>query len=271
MRVFSSRLPLPELVDQLNRFDPAVLSGFVSMLTALAAEQEAGRLRIRPALLIPGGETLTVHVTQRLATAFGAEVRAVYAATECSFLAIGCAHGWYHINSDWARLEPVDTEHQPVPPGELSHTALLSNLANRVQPILRYDLGDSILLRPDPCPCGCVLPAVQVQGRAADLLVFHTDRGEPVAVSPMLFGTVLDRIPGIGQFQLVQTAPATLRVRLRPVEGAGADPVWHTVRDEITRLATEHGLPDIVLERADEAPRREAGGKFRRIIPLIQA
>jgi hypothetical protein len=33
------------------------------MLTALAAEQEAGRLRIRPAVLIPGGETLTVVST----------------------------------------------------------------------------------------------------------------------------------------------------------------------------------------------------------------
>jgi pimeloyl-ACP methyl ester carboxylesterase/phenylacetate-coenzyme A ligase PaaK-like adenylate-forming protein len=272
MRVFSIRQPLPELVDELNQFNSAILSGFLGMLTVLAGEQEAGRLRIHPALVIPGGETLTADLRRRLAAAFGARVRAAYAATECSFLAIGCPHGWYHVNSDWAVLEPVDADHRPTPPGELSHTALLSNLANQVQPVLRYDLGDSILLRPDPCPCGNMFPAVQVQGRAADLLTFSTAHGEPVTMSPILFGTLLDRLPSIGQFQLVQTAPSTLRVRLRTAACADGAPdqVWQTVRAEITHLLAEHKLADVTLERADEPPQQEPGGKFRRVIPLIK-
>ncbi|WP_020663736.1 coenzyme F390 synthetase [Amycolatopsis benzoatilytica] len=270
MRVFSVRQPLPELVDELNQFNPAVLSGFLGMLTALAAEQEAGRLRIRPAMVVPGGETLTEDLKGRLGAAFGAKVRAAYAATECGFLAIGCAHGWYHVNSDWAVLEPVDADHQPTPPGELSHTVLLSNLANRVQPILRYDLGDSVLLRPDPCRCGSVLPAVQVQGRTADLLTFPAAHGGPVTMSPMVFGTSLDRLAGIGQFQLVQTAPSTLRLRLRLLDGADADQVWHTVRGEVNHLLAEHKAADVTLERADEPPQQEPGGKFRRVIPLTK-
>ncbi|GIF45816.1 phenylacetate-coenzyme A ligase PaaK-like adenylate-forming protein [Asanoa ferruginea] len=270
MRVFSIRQPLPELVDELNRFNPAILSGFLGMLTVLAGEQEAGRLRIRPALVIPGGETLTMDLRRRLGAAFGAKVRAAYAATECSFLAIGCAHGWYHVNSDWAIVEPVDADHRPTPPGTLSHTVLLSNLVNQVQPFLRYDLGDSVLLRPDPCPCGNVFPAIQVQGRAADLLTFPTDHGEPVTMSPMLFGTLLDRLPDIRQFQLVQTAPATLRVRLKSAGGADPDQVWQTVRGEIAHLFTEQKIADIALERADEPPQQEPGGKFRRIIPLTK-
>jgi phenylacetate-CoA ligase len=270
MRVFSIRQPLPELVDELNRFNPAVLSGFLGMLTALAGEQEAGRLRIAPALVIPGGETLTMDLRRRLAAAFGAKVRAAYAATECSFLAIGCADGWYHVNSDWAILEPVDADHQPTPPGELSHTALLSNLANRIQPFLRYDLGDSILLRRDPCRCGSVFPAVQVQGRAADLLTFPTANGEPLTMSPMVFGTSLDRLPGVGQFQLVQTAPSILRLRLRPAHGAGADQVWQTVRGEISQLLAEHKVAAVTVELADEPPQQEPGGKLRRVIPLTK-
>ncbi|PKW18187.1 phenylacetate--CoA ligase family protein [Saccharopolyspora spinosa] len=267
LRFCSIHQPLSELVDELNRFNPAVLSGFLGMLTLLAGEQEAGRLRIRPALVIPGGETLTTDLRERLATAFGAKVRAAYAATECSFLSMGCAHGWYHVSSDWAVLEPVDADYRPTPPGEMSHTVLLSNLANRVQPFLRYDLGDSILLRPDPCPCGSVFPAIQVQGRAADLLTFPAEDGELVTMSPMLFGTALDRVTGIGQYQVVQTAPSTLRVRLRPADSADAEQVWQTVRGEITHLLKEHEVADVTLERADEAPKREPGGKFRRIIP----
>jgi phenylacetate-CoA ligase len=267
MRVFSINQPMAELVDELNRYDPASLTGFVGMLTLLAGEQEAGRLRIHPAAVVPGGETLTPDARERIATAFQAKVRASYASTECGFLSFGCAHGWYHVNSDWAVLEPVDADHRPVPPGQHSHTVLISNLANRVQPILRYDLGDSVLLRPDPCPCGSPLPAIRVQGRIADLLTFPTDRGEHVSISPMAFGAVLD-VPGIEQFQLVQTAPTILRVRLRPADGADTDRVWQTVRDKVTHLLTEHKVGDVTLERAEEPPQQSPGGKYRRIIPL---
>ena len=98
-----------------------------------------------------------------------------YAATECPFLSVSCPDGWLHVNSDWVILEPVTADHQPVPAGELSDTVLITNLANRIQPILRYDLGDSVLQRLDPCPCGDPRPAIRVQGRAADLLTFPTD------------------------------------------------------------------------------------------------
>ncbi|MEU7856905.1 hypothetical protein [Nonomuraea sp. NPDC049141] len=270
MRTFSIHQPLPELTAELNRYNPAILVGFLSMITLLAGEQEAGRLRIHPVLIIVGGETSTAADLERLATAFGAKVRVAYAATECGFLSVGCRHGWYHVNSDWAVLEPVDADHRPVAPGELSHTVLLSNLVNRVQPILRYDLGDSVLLRPDPCPCGSPLPAIQVRGRAADMLTFPTGRGENVSISPMAFGTLLDRASGIEQFQIVQTAPTTLRVRLQPEEGADADRVWQAVRGEIAHLLTEHKVGDVTLEHAEEPPQQAPGGKYRRIIPLAK-
>ncbi|MCK2215944.1 hypothetical protein MF672_019395 [Actinomadura sp. ATCC 31491] len=264
MRVFSINQPLPDLVAQLNRYDPAGLTGFLSQLTLLAGEQEAGRLRLRPGMVIAGGETATPEALRRLATAFGAQARAAYAASECGFLSFGCAHGWYHVNSDWAVAEPVDAEHRPVPPGQPSHTVLVSNLANRVQPILRYDLGDSVLLRPDPCPCGSPFPAVRVQGRAADLLAFPGEGGEPVRLSPMMFGTLLDRLPGVEQYQIVQTGPAALLVRLRPAD----ERVWQVVRDALATLLAEHHAGDVALVRAEEAPQREPGGKFRRVVPL---
>ncbi|MEV0387993.1 hypothetical protein [Nonomuraea sp. NPDC050643] len=267
MRVFSIHQSMAELVEELNAYDPATLTGFVSTLTLLAGEQEAGRLRIRPAVVIPGGETLTPQARERIAAAFQARVRAAYAASECGFLTFGCARGWYHVNGDWAVLEPVDAAHRPVPPGEQSHTVLISNLANRVQPILRYDLGDGVLMRPDPCPCGSPLPAVRVQGRVAELLSFPSVRGGDVGIFPMAFGSVLD-VPGLQQYQLVQTAPATLRVRLRPADGADTDRVWQAVRGNLARLLGEHEAGGVRLERAEEPPQRSPGGKYRRIIPL---
>ncbi|MET9340694.1 hypothetical protein [Nonomuraea sp. NPDC003804] len=268
VREFSIHQPLPELAAQLNRYNPSSLTGFSSMLGLLAGEQEAGRLRIHPGMVIAGGEALTAENRARIAGAFHAQVRSAYAATECGFLAYGCAHNWLHVNSDWALLEPVDADLRPVPPGQPSQTVLLSNLANQVQPILRYNLGDNVLVRPDACPCGSPLPAVQVRGRAAEMLAFPTERGEPVGISPMAFGTLLDRVPGIQQFQLVQTAPTALRVRLRSADGADPERVWRTVHDEITQLLTAHKAGHVTLERSEEPPERSPGGKFRRVIPL---
>lgn len=272
LRVFSIKQPLPQLVEELTRYNPASLAGFLGMLTVLAGEQEAGRLRIRPAVVMPGGETMTAEVRARLATAFNAKVRAAYACGECGFLSYGCAEGWYHVNSDWAILEPVDADYRPVPPGELSHTVLLSNLANRVQPFLRYDLGDSVMVRPDPCPCGSPLPAIQVRGRAAEVLHFPTGDGEQVTVSPMAFwGSVLGKAPGIEQFQLVQSGPTALRVRLRPKAGADVDLAWRAVRDELSQVLAQCRAGDVSLELADEPPQQSTGGKFRRVIPLPNA
>ena len=85
-------------------------------------------------------------------------------------IAYACTEGWLHVNADWVLLEPVDAEHRPMPPGEPSHTVLLTNLANRVQPIIRYDLGDSVIAKPEPCACGSPLPAIRVEGRHDDVV-----------------------------------------------------------------------------------------------------
>ena len=90
----------------------------------------------------------------------------MFAASEFQAIAIECEQEWLHVNSDWVILEPVGVDHQPTPLGEPSHTVLLTNLANRVQPLIRYDLGDSVLARPDPCPCGNPLPAIRVLAAA---------------------------------------------------------------------------------------------------------
>lgn len=262
----SVHMPLPEMVAHLNEFRPTVLAPYASIAKLLAGEQEAGRLIIHPVLMVLAAEGLPISEYDRIAKVFDAQVETSYAATECMFFSYGCGERWLHVNSDWAVLEPVDADYQPVPPGEQSHTVLLSNLANRVQPILRYDLGDSILLRPDPCPCGNPLPAIRVRGRSADVLTFPTERGEQVTIPPLALE--VDNVPGVELFQIVQTTPTNLRARLRPASGADPEQVWQAVRGEITRLLSAHNLDHVTVERAEEPPEQSPGGKYRTVIPL---
>ena len=267
-RALSVHTPLPELVAELNQFQPLILTSYGTVTKLLAGEQEASRLHIKPVLILLAAEGLAPNEYDRIARVFNSKVANSYAASECQFMSSNCKYGWLHVNSDWVVLEPVDADYRPVPPGVQSHTVLISNLANRVQPILRYDLGDSILQRPDPCPCGNPLPAIRVQGRAADMLIFSTDQGEQITMPPLLFGTSLYQIPGIEQFQAVQTTPTNLRVRLRLEAGADPEGVWQAVHARLTRLLTEHKLSHVTLERAEESPEQSPGGKYREVIPL---
>ena len=262
----SVHAPLSEMVAWLNEFRPAIVAPYASIGKLLAGEQEAGRLNIRPVLMALAAEGLPVGEYDRIAKVFGTKLGNSYAATECPFLSYGCGERWLHVNSDWAVLEPVDADCRPTPPGEQSHTVLLSNLANRVQPILRYDLGDSVVMRPDPCPCGNPLPAIRVRGRSADALSFPTPHGERVSIPPLALE--VDHAPGVELCQIVQTTPTSLRVRLRPAAGADPDRVWQAVRTEIARLLAEHRLEHVTVERAEEPPEQSRGGKYRTVIPL---
>ncbi|MEQ1871440.1 MAG: phenylacetate--CoA ligase family protein [Vicinamibacterales bacterium] len=266
VQVLSANAPLPTIVADLNRFRPALLAPYASLGALLAGEQAAGRLRISPALVVLSAEGLPAGGYDRIAKAFNAKVQYSYAATECTFLSANCEYGWLHVNSDWVVLEPVGVDYRPTPPGTLSHTVLISNLANRVQPILRYDLGDRILQRPDPCPCGNRLPAIRVEGRTADILTFSTGHGEQVSIPALMF-EVVDAM-GVELFQILQTMPVSLRVRLRPAAGADPDRVWQAVHSEITRVLAQHGLDHVTVERAEEPPAQSSGGKYRAIIPL---
>jgi phenylacetate-coenzyme A ligase PaaK-like adenylate-forming protein len=241
--------------------------GYATTLMRLAAEQENGRLRLRPILVIATAEGLSEDGYRRIERAFDTRVRNLYGCSEFAYPTVGCAQGWLHVNCDWVVLEPVDADGCPTPAGELSHTVLLTNLANRVQPILRYDLGDRAMWRPDPCLCGDPLPALRVQGRSSDVLTFAVG-GASLTVDPLALSSLVDRIPGIDRFQIVQTEPAALRVRLRVAVGSDAERVSEAVQAQLTRLLEDHRLGHVRVERADEPPAQTPGGKYRSVVPL---
>ena len=266
-RTFSVQQPLSALVDGLNAFDPAMITTYPSALTLLAEEQVAGRLRVRPTLVETAGESMADGARAEAAAAFGCTIHDVYGCTEFEMMAIDCAAGRLHVNSDWVVLEPVDAAMRPTPPGRPSHTVLLTNLADRLQPIIRYDLGDTVILAPDACPCGSPLPAIQVEGRRDDILRMPSGDGRIVAVVPLAIGAALEAAPGVHRGQIVQTGPATIRLRLEPEAGTDAEAVWTGALERLRAYLADQGLHGVELIRADEPPAQDPrSGKFRQVI-----
>ncbi|GGG51975.1 hypothetical protein GCM10011374_13380 [Kocuria dechangensis] len=266
-RWFSVLEPLPRLVAELNAFQPVLLGTYASALAVLAEEQEAGRLRIRPLVVASGGELLSAAVRRRAEAAFGAVVVESYSASEATPLALPCRRGVLHVNSDWFLLEPVDAAGRPVPPGRRSDSVLVTNLANRVQPVIRYELGDSVVLGADPCACGSPLPTIRVEGRTDEILRVAGDGGGEVVLLPMAVSTVVEETPGVLRHQVLQTGPAALAVRLEETPGADRDEVWSRVRARLGLFLREQGAGGVAVERAGEPPRPDPrSGKLRHVL-----
>ena len=263
---FSVLTPLPELVQKLNDFQPALFWAFASTLLLLAEEQEAGRLRIDPALILSGGEVLSPESRERIKKTFGCPVQDYYGAAEAAGVSYDCEYRWLHLNADWFVLEPVDENYEPVPPGEVSHTVLLTNLANRVQPIIRYDLGDRISLKPERCPCGSPLPALWVEGRRNELISFRREDGEVVKLPPRALSMVIDFTPGVYRCQAIKTSPAGLKIRIEGEAGADEERVSEEAIRRVRRYLSEQGLSAVGVEKDPERPAIDPKtGKFRHV------
>jgi phenylacetate-coenzyme A ligase PaaK-like adenylate-forming protein len=262
MRAISLWQPTARLVGELNACRPTVLATYPTAAEMLAEEQEAGRLHLHLREIWTGGEVLSEPTRLRVQRAFGCRVRSAYGASEFLPIAWECPHRRLHVNADWVVLEPVDRRGQPVPPGTRSHTVLLTNLANRLQPLIRYDLGDAVTIHADACACGSHFPSVQVEGRCDDSLRLPGRRGGEVVVVPLALETVLEERAGAHEFQIVQRPDGTLSVRL----GAQERSLSHRVRSALRRYfeLCEIGTVDIQIARGE--PTRDGSGKLRRVV-----
>jgi len=267
-RSFSILEPLPALVAALNAWDPAFVASYPTMLALLADERDAGRLAIAPSLLWSGGEHLSIAARARVERAFGCPVINEYGASECMCIAFGCRHGALHVNADWVLLEPVDRRYRPTPPGEPSDTVLVTNLANRVQPVIRYDLGDSVVLQPGPCGCGSPLPVIEVAGRREDVLLLADAAGRPVPLLPLALETVVEQATDAHPIQVVRVKDGrALRLRLPPLGWAERNDAWARVSTALRAWLDRHGLANVAIELdADDAALDHASGKLRRVV-----
>ena len=162
-------------------------------------------------------------------------------------------------------LENVDEHGRPVPDGERGARVLVTNLFNRVQPLIRLEVTDLVTLDPAECPCGRSLRRVRaIEGRADDVIWLPGD-GTRVAVHPLQFSVITaDR--DVREFQVVQRGEG-LRLRLTLRDDAAADSAGRRVRERVVGRLTDLGVREARVE-VETCPglERGSGGKFRMVV-----
>ncbi len=139
-------------------------------------------------------------------------------------------------------------------------------ITNRVQPFIRYGLGDRVMVKPDPCPCGSPFPAVRVMGRSTSLLGFAAANGTRVQVIPLALDTVIERVPGLHRFQAIHTGPSSMRLRIEPKPWADTEVVFLDARARITSYLEDQGAAGVRVELDPDAPHPDRlSGKFHEV------
>jgi phenylacetate-coenzyme A ligase PaaK-like adenylate-forming protein len=256
--------PPERIVARLNAWQPQVLVTYPSIARILANEQLAGRLAIQPRYIFTGAEVLTADTRRRSEEAWGpGRLFDAYGATESGTLAAECGHHQgLHLFEDLVIFEVVDRNNRPVPPGVYGEKLLITVLFGRTQPLIRYELSDSLRLADRPCPCGRPFTLVTgIQGRMEDILQFPAAAGGEVAVNPVVFDQVLDRVPA-GEWQVVQERDGLSILLSGTPEGFSDE----NLAAELSRgLAAQGAVPPSIRVKHVPAIPRGATGKA----PLI--
>lgn len=254
--------PLAETVGRLDAFEPDSLIGYASMHRLLAQEQLAGRLRIAPRAIMSASEVLTDETRRLVTEAYGRPPFDVYAATETAGIASECqAHAGLHLYEDLVITEVVDEENRPVPPGDFGAKLLVTVLFSRTQPLIRYELSDTVRLLSGPaCPCGRTFARLDaIQGRREDVLHLPAANGATAAIHPLVFHDVLDRVPA-GEWQIVQDGADLRLLVASPGPSFDGSATVAAIRRETEALGARPGavtwveVPSIPRSAVGKAP-----------------
>ena len=209
-------------------------------------------------------EALTADVRRRVWDAWGVEPVSGYAATEAPTIAASSPeHMELEIAEDVVVIEIVDENGVVVPPGQPGAKVLLTNLINYAQPLIRYELTDSVVESPLPNPAGrpwrCLL---SVDGRTADILYFPGPDGATVAVHPSVLGSAAAPLAEVGEYAFVHDTHG-LHAQVVLAQGAAADVGERLRRGLVAAIASTGAVPpEVHVESVTILP-REPGGKLR--------
>jgi phenylacetate-CoA ligase len=247
-------------VQALRDFRGDYLEGYPSSVYAIAQYILENKLApVSFKACFATAETLYDHQRQAIYEAFGCKTFNQYGCGEMAVFAAECEQGGMHLSPEIGIVEVVDDNNNPVAPGQTGHL-ICTSLINRVQPFIRYRIGDIGSLKTGSCPCGRPLPLLgQIEGRVDDVLV--TPDGRRIGrLDPVFKGT-----RGILEAQVVQDDLNTFRVRIVP----SANYKDSDGQNILNNLAQRLGKVIIHIELVPYIERTSAG-KFKAVLCNIK-
>jgi len=199
---------ISELMQDLNTFQPDMIIAYPGVLIGLMKlKQEGMGEQFSPSHIVYSGGVLDPYTKKQIENTFDTHVLGLYTGTESGVIAFQCPHGNFHVQADLVHIDAVDTNGEPVSPGEHGHV-VVSRLYGGGTPIIRYTGMDDIITPIEgSCECGMHSPLIKnVEGRSIDSIVIPDGRIFPAATFTLIPGEVAQEsgVDIIHRFQLIQ-------------------------------------------------------------------
>jgi phenylacetate-CoA ligase len=255
---------LDAYLARLQQQRPAMMFGYPSVMCLLvkhARERDIALNRIGVRVVFVTAERLYEEQRALLSDAFGAPVANGYGGRDSGFLAHECPDGGMHITAEDVIVEILDSDGQPLPPGQAG-AIVVTHLASRDFPFIRYATGDIGALDPQPCRCGRGLPLLKrIEGRVTDFVVAR----DGTVMHGLALIYILRDLPQVRAFKIIQESLQCTRVLVVCVDGL--PPALHL--SIITQFRARLGAAvEIMIEEVAAIP-PEASGKHRYVVSKV--
>jgi len=198
------------MIDELGRFEPAVLEANPSFLSVLCRHAiKHNRQVLQPAVVILTYENPSLIHLRHIRRVFRCPVISSYGATESGYVFMQCKAGRLHQN-----VEHCHVDFQPLAPrhgGPMVGRILATTFHNPWRALIRFDMGDLVRLAAEPCPCGRRegLTLDGIEGRMANATLSPAGR----LVTQSQADAAIAQVDGLDQYELVQPDATTVSVR----------------------------------------------------------
>ena len=257
---------LDAMVAAIRRRRPRMLFGYPSALSHIARHaarrgQRMDDLGIRVAFVT--SERLYDEQRATIVAAFGCPVANGYGGRDAGFIAHECPQGGMHITSEDIVVEIIGADGRPLPHGQAGEI-VVTHLATRDFPFVRYRTGDVGVLDDQACPCGRGLPLLkEIQGRSTDFVV----AADGTVMHGLALIYVLRDLPGVQGFKIVQHSLLRTEVQVVPENGTLLPVTSQKIVDGV-RARLGAGVAVDVCQVLAIAP--EKSGKFRYVVSHVK-
>ena len=253
-------------IARIRQMRPKMLFGYPSAISHIAGYAEKKGLRLDDLgvkVVFVTSERLYDHQREVISRVFASPVANGYGGRDAGFIAHACPSGSMHITAEDIVVEIIDGEGNVLPRGQ-SGEIVVTHLATRDYPFVRYRTGDVGVLSDDACPCGRGLPVLsEIQGRSTDFVI----AADGTVMHGLALIYVLRDIPGVASFKIVQETTLLTTVFVEPGKLFKAEDVTR-IEDGLRRRLGDAVTIDVKL--VDVVP-AEASGKFRYVISRVAA
>jgi phenylacetate-CoA ligase len=259
-----SQAKLDGFVAAIRAQRPRMLFGYPSALSHIArhAEQRGvlmNDLGIRVAFVT--SERLYDEQRATIERVFGCPVANGYGGRDAGFIAHQCPAGGMHTTAEDIVVEIVDAEGRVLPPGQLGEI-VVTHLATREYPFIRYRTGDMAVMSTERCACGRGLPMLaEIQGRSTDFVVAQ----DGTVMHGLSLIYILRDLPGVAGFKIVQHS--LQRVQVQVVPGPDFGPAGSAAIVQGFRRRLGDAVQVDVETVAAIAP--EKSGKYRYVVSHV--